>query len=1015
MRLALLRSTTCWLLVLCFHQASAAAAAAVKEVIAEGAGHPLGASRHSLDKMYGAIGKSLVATWDFESASGQPDRQGWTTADLTEQLGTFFHVEDFVGLGAGGGGGGGGDTGLSPLSGARSLWIGARPCATEELCSYESLPGYGNNWHQLFESVPFGVTGPVTIGFDIRYDTENEYDWLHLEYRGAAGTWQPVVDFTGIGEESIARVIEADAHAGSIQFRFRFRSDSAWSDEDGLTSTNGAAIIDNLAVSDANGPVDFQDFEGEATGSLLTDDGNWTARPMPGFGDYAGLFDGATVVQEDPLVTNTTNLWGFFRGSPDNYACGGHPGQAVVPFARSVEGEVLYFWNEIRSPASPIPGPANQPLSLEFDVYRDLPIDNLVLYQFRIRSLVDGLWGSWKPHGITYYSPSKEWFTHTFDLQALVESGATAVQIGISARDLCPVWCGTVGSGACHSQAPLIDNVRLTTDMDAYVVTNTNDSLSGSLRSAINAVNANPNGGAIHFAIPGPGPHTIALSSDLPSISRPVVVDGRTQPGYDGTPLVEVERVSAFPSFIPVLRLTGPNSAVFGLDVRRRGGPSGGSVGIGLATSGSIVQACVIKNVYTGIAVSGSNNLIGGISAGEGNEIFDVTRAVEVASGHQGNRILGNSIHDALALGIDLAPSGADANDANDADEGANRGQNHPTLAFAQSGAASTRIVGELASMAALTYRVEFFSTGVCGASGRGLGRVYLGHVDVTTPGTSGTGGTGVFDVELPVAVASGARISATATDPRGNTSEISPCVVAVNTPAGAAIVVRPLDASSGSLPVTLTFDQVHVGGETSLTITDVNPVLPSEFVSSDGLFYGISTTAQFSGEVEVCLTYDEALLLVPENRLQLFHGDTAFTPAQWTEITSTLDTETNTICGYTDHFSPFALGVDNVTGVEGSPTPRTVVLRQNVPNPFNPTTTISFDVPSDGDAVQLRVYDVAGRLVTTLAEGARPAGTHKVSWDGRDLAGRAVSAGVYYYRLSAGSVELTRRMILLK
>lgn len=1008
MRLALLRSTTCWLLVLCFHQASAAAAAAVKEVIAEGTGHPLGASRHSLDKMYGAIGKSLVATWEFESASGQPDRQGWTTVDLTEQLGTFFHVEDFVGLGG---------AALSSLSGARSLWIGARPCATEELCSYESLPGYGNNWHQLFESVPFGVTGPVTIGFDIRYDTENEYDGLHLEYRGAAGTWQPVVDFTGIGEEGIARVIEADAHAGSIQFRFRFQSDSLWSDEDGYVNTNGAAIIDNLLVSDANGTVDFQDFEGEATGSLLTDDGNWAASPMPGFGDYAGLFDGATVLQEDPLVTNTTSLWGFFNGSPDTYACGGHPGQAVVPFARSVEGATLYFWNEIRSPKIPLPGPYNQPLSLEFDVYRDLPLDNLVLYHFRIRSLVDGLWGSWKPHGITYYSPSKEWFTHTFDLQALVESGATAVQIGINARDLCPVWCGTVGSGACHSQAPLIDNVRLTSDLDAYVVTNTNDSIfgsAGSLRSAINSVNANQNGGVIHFAIPGAGPHTIELSSDLPSIIRPVVVDGRTQPGYEGTPLVQVERVSGIPSSIPVLRLAGPNSAVFGLDVRRSSG-SGGSVGIGLPSSGSIVQGCVISNVFTGIAVSGSNNLIGGINAGEGNEIFDVTRAVEVDSGDQGNRILGNSIHDVLALGIDLAPIGPNANDANDADEGANRGQNHPTLAFAQSGAASTRIVGELASMAARTYRVEFFSTGVCGASGRGLGRVYLGHDDVTLPGTIGMGGTGIFDVELPVTVASGARISATATDPQGNTSEISPCVVAVNTPAGAAVVVRPLDSSSGSLPVTLTFDQVLAGGETTLTITDVNPVLPSEFVSSDGLFYGISTTAQFTGQVEVCLTYDEALLLVPENRLLLFHGDTAFTPAQWTEITSNLDTETNTICGVTDHFSPFALGVDNVTGVEGSPMPRTLTLRQNVPNPFNPTTTISFDVPRDGDAVHLRVYDVAGRLVRTLAEGARAAGTHRVSWDGRDVEGRAVAAGVYYYRLSAGMVELTRRMILLK
>ncbi len=1003
MRNALVRPTTIPLLVLCFHLALATAAGAAREVVADGATDPLGEHRHSMGSKQVALGKAAVATWTFDDASGQPDPQGWTAVDRTAQSGTYFQIEDFAGLGGGVG------TGLSPLSGARSLWIGARPCASAELCSYASLPGYGNNWHQRFESVPFVVSGGVSISFDIRYDTDHGADAIFFEYRAESETWLTLLEFTGSGEETIDSYY-FDPFATPAQFRFRFQSDDDGSDEDGDFDSSGAAIIDNLVISDATGIVDFQDFEGEATGALVTSDGDWAASSMPAFGLHADLFDGATVLQEDPLVTNTTNVWGFFAGSPDRI-CGSLSEQPVVPLARYEDGTLLYFWNEIRSPAVPIPGLAGQPLALEFDVYRDLPRALQVYYRFHIRSLVDGIWGEWRSNGFIYRSLTKEWYSHSFDVQALVEPGATDVQIAIGVQDWCPTFCGPEGVG-CHTHAPLIDNVRLTSNLDEYVVTNTSDSGAGSLRAAITEVNANPSGGAILFDIAGAGTHTIQCTSTLPSIVRSVVVDGRTQPGYVGSPLVEVAgRFNA-----PLLDLTATNSAVFGLGLRRSGdgGQGSSSVGIRLASSGGIVQGCAFSNFRTASEVFGSDNLVGGVDSGEGNVFNGATRtAVYVGDGAQGNRILGNSIYDVQEMGIDLHPIGPSANDANDADGGANRGQNHPTLFSAQSKAVSTRIVGELASMAAQTYRIEFFSTSACGASGRGLGQVYLGSVDVVTQGTIGMGGTGLFDVELPVTVASGSSISATATDPAGNTSEISPCVVAVNTPAGAAVVVQPIDTTSGSLPVTLAFDQVLVGGETSLTITDVNPV--QSFVSSDGLFYDISTTAQFTGEVEVCLTYDEALLLVPENRLLLFHWDTESIPPVWTEITSTLDTGTNTICGTTDHFSPFALGVDTVTDVESAPTLRTVVLRQNVPNPFNPFTTISFDVLRDGDAVQLRVFDVAGRLVRVLAEGERAAGTHVVSWDGRDFDGRTVSTGVYYYRLSTGSVELTRRMMLLK
>jgi hypothetical protein len=94
---------------------------------------------------------------------------------------------------------------------------------------------------------------------------------------------------------------------------------------------------------------------------------------------------------------------------------------------------------------------------------------------------------------------------------------------------------------------------------------------------------------------------------------------------------------------------------------------------------------------------------------------------------------------------------------------------------------------------------------------------------------------------------------------------------------------------------------------------------------------------------------------------------------------------------------------------------PNVFALYQNVPNPFNPTTSIRFDVPAGGGIVSLRVYDVSGRLVRTLVGGPQTAGQKTVTWDGRNAAGNTVAAGAYLYRLTAPGFEQTRKMILIK
>jgi len=92
----------------------------------------------------------------------------------------------------------------------------------------------------------------------------------------------------------------------------------------------------------------------------------------------------------------------------------------------------------------------------------------------------------------------------------------------------------------------------------------------------------------------------------------------------------------------------------------------------------------------------------------------------------------------------------------------------------------------------------------------------------------------------------------------------------------------------------------------------------------------------------------------------------------------------------------------------------RTVRLAQNAPNPFNPETTISFSLAAPA-AVELCIYNIRGQKVTTLVNDNFSAGTHSAVWNGRDDNGRAVSSGVYLYRVSAGGATDTKRMILLK
>lgn len=104
-------------------------------------------------------------------------------------------------------------------------------------------------------------------------------------------------------------------------------------------------------------------------------------------------------------------------------------------------------------------------------------------------------------------------------------------------------------------------------------------------------------------------------------------------------------------------------------------------------------------------------------------------------------------------------------------------------------------------------------------------------------------------------------------------------------------------------------------------------------------------------------------------------------------------------------------------SGVAGTPNEmaiRVFSLDQNRPNPFKGQTAIKYQLPSE-NRVRINIYNISGQLVKTLVDAKQLPGYYNIAWNGRDNSGRLVSAGVYFYRLNAGDINLTKKMVLLK
>ena len=222
---------------------------------------------------------------------------------------------------------------------------------------------------------------------------------------------------------------------------------------------------------------------------------------------------------------------------------------------------------------------------------------------------------------------------------------------------------------------------------------------------------------------------------------------------------------------------------------------------------------------------------------GEGNVIVSNQAGSNPAHGilTYGQRVTvrGNRIHDNQGLGFDIDPIGVNPNDPGDADGGANDGQNFPIVTSVEvlsvGEGIGTRVLGVLRSESSTQYTLDFYGNDGCTPRPQDFleAQTYLGAGQVTTDGTGFT----AFDITVPVAIAAGDFVSATATDPDGNTSEFSQRLpfsmlpVSGDAAGGAPITIQGTDFAAGA---TVTIGGQPVGNLNIASPTQITATTPA-------------------------------------------------------------------------------------------------------------------------------------------------------------------------------------------
>jgi hypothetical protein len=962
-----------------------------------------------------AQGTTELYTQSFD-VGANCSQASWTVIDLAAVSQIYFHVDDYALLPA---------ADFSPIQDDQSLWCGTRTSGVIPVCTYLTAPGYGNNWDQTWSTktcIAVSADSLLDVAFLARWDVQGGYDGTSLEYTadcpagvndwekldGGITVWTGntnVPDTLG-GVNEIVQIAESypvvPSAGGQVRVRLRFVSDLGYSDEDGITPTNGALHVDSLKVEG----LATEDFEGEALNATQSND--WIAGVVSAYGAYMALFPGSAMVQQDPCARDLGCLWSAINGSTETYACGGFPAQKAIPKGNA---DGAYLYNEIWSPQIPIIG-SGAVLNMAFSIYRDMQLDNLTFYLWRVRTYVGALScpTNWLDQSFVYYGGQKDWIRQTAPMGPLVNlATGTHIQVGLGVIDQCRTWCGVYGTGACHSHAPLIDTIRIyrvaslgpqwtIRDLEQF-----NDNFAEISGDWAGFTRADAGNNIRSAAVPGidPGDSCIVTVADP--------VSGLANDGLGG------KKVYIYVATWP----------------QNQAGKSGAAVAGRSETTGETY-------VYAGSTVAN------GIT-------WDCVRLNATATPN----VFRIDLNDCLWEPCDTVCFFYCA-------------ENTGGVKTYASGSALTLRTTDINVAAVNASEFTCLPAGgwkhggdviyVDGMDGRGSQPYFdtafqsLGMLDEVDR----------YDVRGPSS-AVGNRLSSRVK----HITQLTDCYKKIIWGTGDLTVslgqgITPPEKSPDYALLNLFLGSLTDGGGVYLSGDDIPQVLDGFTAPQAVTFkttyitytltsanhvtsYGISPVGNgiaggcFDGDTFIiyggCFLINDFDVMDPTllSQMEVSYGTPGATNGaviskQTDNGTSTVgvilsgfgfeyirDDDNDGIADRFDHMHDVLVWLDNTppqpTGT--SPVAKNS-LSQNYPNPFNPQTTIAFSVKDRG-LVSLKVYNVAGQLVRTLANEEFAVGPHTKVWDGRNDAGQTVSSGVYFYKLVANNFSQTKKMVLLK
>ncbi len=1012
----MLRANLVILLVLCLAVGPAEARKAPEPVRTSEAPTNIGPFDGSLapDSRFAlaATNTTLLASFSFDVGS-TCSQQGWTVVDATAQVGTFWHVDDFVGANVNPG------DSLAVLAGTKSLWCGARAATPGVTCGYLTLPGYGNRWNQAWQTktcVP--VTGMLDVSFLIETDSDEWYDATFLEY--TTDCTAPFSNWTVLyGDDWYASwsgksdpmpvTLSVPINAQTVKVRLHFDSSDFDSDEDGdFDSHAGPVIIDNLVVEG----LALEDFEDEAVGAVSSED--WEADVVPGYGaSFLALFRGSSLVQQDMCARNLSCVWSAVSGSQQTYACGGFPQQKAVPMG---DGTGQYLCAEIWSPSIPLVGTGNV-VNLQFTVYRDMTLDGLVFYAWGVRSdAQEGCSNRWRSRNYVYYGSQKDWYMTTFPVGDLLDlSSASEMQVKLIIVDECASWCGVFGAASCHSHAPLFDNVKVyrvdivgpvwsTRDIDMFQDTFPTDGSDSGIGRADAALSITAS--ASHTILPGDSVRVIVndpitatadnpsgLSNDLGLGGKQVylwvhVIDsGVPSPTKTGAALTDNPdypftdtQVADGRTWTRIrCRLVPPT-------------PVNTNFRFVVDLNDNLFEAGdVIEFFFGATNTNGQTSYCSGPALNYVQS--DVDLAAETAAEFtilplNGNGTFGNDI-----LYID----GMDGRGA----------QVYWDTAFEQMGLAPDR------------YDVRGPSSSVSNRPGT--------RVKDVSQQLNGNYQVILWDAgDLTQSLGDGTG----APEKSNDYAMVNSFLAGLTTPGGIYICgddyFAGLNAAAGAPAVTfkstyLTYSFVTGNHRPSFGISPVGTGVPGGAFAND--------TFAVSGACPLINDFD-VVTATASTIAQMTYGTPASNNGAVISKTTgnarvmgsgfsfiyIRDDDADGVMDRADHLRDIlSFMVGNQNQLTDVPRVFSNRLEQNYPNPFNPQTTIAFSLKQHA-RVRIDVYSVDGALVRTLVDETRAAGSYTdVRWDGRNADDAPVASGVYLCRLMTDGFSQTRKLMLLK